>query len=61
MQGRQPSICSIYPAGGSLANEVAKARQHIIQSLQCVSNVLPASIFELTIIFASLLNLTLIW
>ena len=31
-KGSQPSVCSISSAGGSLANEVAKARQHIKQS-----------------------------
>lgn len=31
--------CSIIPARGSLANEVAKARQHIKQSLQCVDSI----------------------
>ncbi|XP_070152734.1 uncharacterized protein [Polyergus mexicanus] len=34
-QGVQQSTCPILPAVGSLANEVAKARQHIKQSLQC--------------------------
>ncbi|XP_046737191.1 probable elongation factor 1-delta isoform X3 [Diprion similis] len=31
--------CPIVPARGSLANEVAKARQHIKQSLQCVDSI----------------------
>ncbi|XP_008205725.1 probable elongation factor 1-delta isoform X2 [Nasonia vitripennis] len=38
-KGSQPSVCSISPAGGSLANEVAKARQHIKQSLQCMDGI----------------------
>ncbi|XP_058798068.1 probable elongation factor 1-delta isoform X2 [Phymastichus coffea] len=38
-QGSQPSVCSISPAGGSLADEVAKARQHIKQSLQCMDGI----------------------
>ncbi|KAJ8686776.1 hypothetical protein QAD02_022570 [Eretmocerus hayati] len=37
-QGGQSSVCSI-SAGGSLANEVAKARQHIKQSLQCMDGI----------------------
>ncbi|KAF7406072.1 hypothetical protein HZH68_005441 [Vespula germanica] len=38
-QGNQQSTCPILPAGGSLANEVAKARQHIKQSLQCMDDI----------------------
>ncbi|XP_058798072.1 probable elongation factor 1-delta isoform X4 [Phymastichus coffea] len=38
-KGSQPSVCSISPAGGSLADEVAKARQHIKQSLQCMDGI----------------------
>ncbi|XP_026826259.1 probable elongation factor 1-delta isoform X2 [Ooceraea biroi] len=38
-QGTQQSTCPILPAVGSLANEVAKARQHIKQSLQCVDDI----------------------
>jgi elongation factor 1-delta len=38
-KGSQPSVCSISPAGGSLASEVAKARQHIKQSLQCMDGI----------------------
>jgi len=37
-KGNQQSTCAIF-AGGSLANEVAKARQHIKQSLQCMDGV----------------------
>ncbi|XP_011332464.1 probable elongation factor 1-delta isoform X4 [Ooceraea biroi] len=37
--GTQQSTCPILPAVGSLANEVAKARQHIKQSLQCVDDI----------------------
>jgi len=37
-KGIQQSTCAIF-AGGSLANEVAKARQHIKQSLQCMDGV----------------------
>ncbi|XP_012224966.1 probable elongation factor 1-delta isoform X4 [Linepithema humile] len=33
------STCPILPAVGSLANEVAKARQHIKQSLQCMDDI----------------------
>ncbi|XP_015111427.1 probable elongation factor 1-delta isoform X2 [Diachasma alloeum] len=33
------SACSVTPASGSLANEVAKARQHIKKGLQCVNNI----------------------
>ncbi|XP_063979993.1 probable elongation factor 1-delta isoform X3 [Diachasmimorpha longicaudata] len=33
------SACSVTPASGSLANEVAKARQHIKNGLQCVNNI----------------------
>lgn len=40
MQGNQQTTSPILSAGGSLANEVAKARQHIKQSLQCVSTAL---------------------
>lgn len=40
MQGNQQTTSSMLSAGGSLANEVAKARQHIKQSLQCVSTAL---------------------
>jgi elongation factor 1-delta len=39
MQGVQQSTCPILPAVGSLANEVAKARQHIKQSLQCMDDI----------------------
>jgi len=35
----QQSTCPILPAVGSLANEVAKARQHIKQSLQCMDGI----------------------
>lgn len=35
-KGSQPSVSS---AGGSLANEVAKTRQHIKQSLQCLEGI----------------------
>ncbi|XP_015587955.1 probable elongation factor 1-delta isoform X3 [Cephus cinctus] len=38
-QGTQQSTCPILPASGSLANEVAKARQHIKQSLQCMDGI----------------------
>ncbi|KAK2579652.1 hypothetical protein KPH14_011577 [Odynerus spinipes] len=38
-KGNQQSTCPIIPAGGSLANEVAKARQHIKQSLQCMDDI----------------------
>ncbi|XP_011631226.1 elongation factor 1-delta isoform X2 [Pogonomyrmex barbatus] len=38
-QGTQQSTCPILPAVGSLANEVAKARQHIKQSLQCMDDI----------------------
>ncbi|XP_029675234.1 probable elongation factor 1-delta isoform X2 [Formica exsecta] len=38
-QGVQQSTCPILPAVGSLANEVAKARQHIKQSLQCMDDI----------------------
>ncbi|XP_047348351.1 probable elongation factor 1-delta isoform X2 [Vespa velutina] len=38
-QRNQQSTCPILPAGGSLANEVAKARQHIKQSLQCMDDI----------------------
>ncbi|XP_071646648.1 elongation factor 1-delta-like isoform X1 [Temnothorax longispinosus] len=37
-QGAQQSTCPILSAAGSLANEVAKARQHIKQSLQCMDD-----------------------
>lgn len=40
MQGNQQTTSPILSTGGSLANEVAKARQHIKQSLQCVSTAL---------------------
>ncbi|XP_014477055.1 PREDICTED: probable elongation factor 1-delta isoform X2 [Dinoponera quadriceps] len=40
-QGTQQSNCAILPpVVGSLANEVAKARQHIKQSLQCMDDVI---------------------
>ncbi|XP_032669660.1 probable elongation factor 1-delta isoform X2 [Odontomachus brunneus] len=39
-QGTQPSNCAILPVVGSLASEVAKARQHIKQSLQCMDDVM---------------------
>lgn len=55
MQGIQQSTCPILPAVGSLANEVAKARQHIKQSLQCVSTAL--SLLTLYVIFIQLTNL----
>ncbi|XP_014616251.1 PREDICTED: probable elongation factor 1-delta isoform X1 [Polistes canadensis] len=38
-KGSHQSNCSILPAGGSLANEVAKARQHIKKSLQCMDDI----------------------
>ncbi|XP_011631227.1 probable elongation factor 1-delta isoform X3 [Pogonomyrmex barbatus] len=38
-KGTQQSTCPILPAVGSLANEVAKARQHIKQSLQCMDDI----------------------
>ncbi|XP_050456735.1 probable elongation factor 1-delta isoform X4 [Cataglyphis hispanica] len=38
-KGIQQSTCPILPAVGSLANEVAKARQHIKQSLQCMDDI----------------------
>ncbi|XP_011268236.1 elongation factor 1-delta isoform X2 [Camponotus floridanus] len=38
-QGIQQSTCPILPAVGSLANEVAKARQHIKQSLECMDDI----------------------
>ncbi|XP_012274526.1 probable elongation factor 1-delta isoform X3 [Orussus abietinus] len=38
-KGNQQSICPILPAGGSLANEVAKAREYIKQSLQCMDGI----------------------
>ncbi|XP_072758838.1 probable elongation factor 1-delta isoform X3 [Anoplolepis gracilipes] len=38
-KGVQQSTCPILPAVGSLANEVAKARQHIKQSLQCMDDI----------------------
>ncbi|XP_017761810.1 PREDICTED: probable elongation factor 1-delta isoform X1 [Eufriesea mexicana] len=38
-QGNQQTTSPILFAGGSLANEVAKARQHIKQSLQCVDDI----------------------
>ncbi|XP_033232135.1 probable elongation factor 1-delta isoform X1 [Belonocnema kinseyi] len=39
-QGNPESTCSVLPTtGGSLANEVAKARQHIKQSLQCMDGI----------------------
>ncbi|XP_018404956.1 PREDICTED: elongation factor 1-delta-like isoform X1 [Cyphomyrmex costatus] len=37
-QGAQQSTCPLPPVG-SLANEVAKARQHIKQSLQCMDDI----------------------
>lgn len=39
MQEKQRSTCPIIPSGGSLASEVAKARQHIKQSLQCMDDI----------------------
>ncbi|XP_076173064.1 elongation factor 1-delta [Ptiloglossa arizonensis] len=39
IQGNQQTTSSILSAGGSLANEVAKARQHIKQSLQCMDDI----------------------
>lgn len=39
MQEKQGSTCPIIPTGGSLASEVAKARQHIKQSLQCMDDI----------------------
>ncbi|XP_076546259.1 elongation factor 1-delta isoform X1 [Osmia lignaria lignaria] len=38
-QGNQQTTSSMLSAGGSLANEVAKARQHIKQSLQCMDDI----------------------
>ncbi|XP_066584713.1 probable elongation factor 1-delta isoform X4 [Prorops nasuta] len=38
-KGNHHSTCSILPAGGSLADEVAKARQHIKESLQCMDDI----------------------
>ncbi|XP_015180125.1 PREDICTED: probable elongation factor 1-delta isoform X3 [Polistes dominula] len=38
-KGSHQSNCSILSAGGSLANEVAKARQHIKKSLQCMDDI----------------------
>ncbi|XP_011879834.1 PREDICTED: probable elongation factor 1-delta isoform X2 [Vollenhovia emeryi] len=38
-QGTQQPICPILPAVGNLANEVAKARQHIKQSLLCMDDI----------------------
>ncbi|OAD54107.1 Elongation factor 1-delta [Eufriesea mexicana] len=38
-KGNQQTTSPILFAGGSLANEVAKARQHIKQSLQCVDDI----------------------
>ncbi|XP_076682168.1 elongation factor 1-delta isoform X2 [Andrena cerasifolii] len=38
-QGNQQTTTPILSAGGSLANEVAKARQHIKQSLQCMDDI----------------------
>ncbi|XP_012262408.2 probable elongation factor 1-delta isoform X1 [Athalia rosae] len=38
MEGAQSS-CSVVPARGTLANEIAKARRHIKQSLQCVNSI----------------------
>ncbi|XP_011687585.1 PREDICTED: elongation factor 1-delta-like isoform X2 [Wasmannia auropunctata] len=45
-QGAQPPTCPFLPAVGSLANEVAKARQHIKQSLQCMDDI--AAIADVT-------------
>ncbi|KOX74266.1 putative elongation factor 1-delta [Melipona quadrifasciata] len=39
IQGNQQTTSPILSAGGSLANEVAKARQHIKQSLQCMGDI----------------------
>ncbi|XP_076763495.1 elongation factor 1-delta isoform X1 [Xylocopa sonorina] len=39
VQGNQQTTSPILSAGGSLANEVAKARQHIKQSLQCMDDI----------------------
>ncbi|XP_043589572.1 probable elongation factor 1-delta isoform X3 [Bombus pyrosoma] len=39
-KGNQQTASPILSAGGSLANEVAKARQHIKQSLQCSNFIL---------------------
>ncbi|CAL7939815.1 unnamed protein product [Xylocopa violacea] len=39
IQGNQQTTSPILSAGGSLANEVAKARQHIKQSLQCMDDI----------------------
>ncbi|XP_076477756.1 elongation factor 1-delta isoform X1 [Bombus vancouverensis nearcticus] len=39
IQGNQQTASPILSAGGSLANEVAKARQHIKQSLQCMDDI----------------------
>nr|XP_034186131.1 probable elongation factor 1-delta isoform X4 [Osmia lignaria] len=38
-KGNQQTTSSMLSAGGSLANEVAKARQHIKQSLQCMDDI----------------------
>ncbi|KZC13680.1 putative elongation factor 1-delta [Dufourea novaeangliae] len=38
-KGNQQTTSPILSAGGSLANEVAKARQHIKQSLQCMDDI----------------------
>lgn len=39
IQGNQQTTSPIISPGGSLANEVAKARQHIKQSLQCMDDI----------------------
>ncbi|XP_011309604.1 probable elongation factor 1-delta isoform X2 [Fopius arisanus] len=39
IQESRVSACAVTPASGSLANEVAKARQHIKKGLQCVNNI----------------------
>nr|XP_031839441.1 elongation factor 1-delta-like isoform X1 [Nomia melanderi]XP_031839448.1 elongation factor 1-delta-like isoform X1 [Nomia melanderi] len=38
-QGNQQATSPVLSTGGSLANEVAKARQHIKQSLQCMDDI----------------------
>lgn len=38
-KGDKQSTCPIIPAGGSLSKEVAKARQHIKESLKCMDNI----------------------
>ncbi|KAF3422871.1 hypothetical protein E2986_01147 [Frieseomelitta varia] len=45
-QGNQQTTSPILSAGGSLANEVAKARQHIKQSLQCMDDIAAVAVFQ---------------